>query len=991
MTSPISLVNDIAPRSQYTADGSQTDFPNDWPVRSEADLRVIFGDNEAPGIAYTVAGIDDDGGCTVRFVTPPPAGTRITLFRQSPFERQTNYGQNKRFAAPAVNAEFADVVLRDLEMREQQRRTLRLPDSDPVGDLVLPPVSERAGKFAGFSVSGALVALASPAQLVLDPRQYPAGSLSGDDLLLFADGAVTGTDDPNRRATLDQLMAFLAANQKQPFRTAEMLGMAGDGSTDDSFLLQRDMEAMALFGGATYFLRSPVPGGSFYLAGTPRVPSNTSVFWFSPKKFAKDASLTIQGEFAAVSNRDRFKLLEDATQGGSTLKLDTAPHGGGPLSDYWAIGDIAEVIGLRDCCGTPLEQQLIRVTDVNDGTGQLTHAFTNAYAFQASYAAGAYQANYGTPNQTVIRKLVACLATADLSIGGNLVAVRSADIGKLTERDVVMIADDMTSDAQPGAAGSASTLINQEVRAIAASVSGDAAASYRLDGRVEHDFTAAKNLLLIKLNPSTGALISGGRALFAEAPDAAPLRHVFVMRLARGSIIADCDVPNTDSFGRRGNAYRQEACYECGFSNVKARDAKYFAAGEGYGAVFALGATNGWIRGGDFSGMRHSVLYAGATNCHDYDVRISNPRSTAWDCHSQGEAGCTAHDIVIDAGTSAESSPGRAPYAVSIGNTTWLGGSRKCGIASGRIVGFSADSGSTLPAVRIVPGYRDCFVKAKFDTIGQLFAAEDVTGFGTVTGSGFVMHAEVDGVALAKMVDIHGRRNGASVDTIQDVKITVVGRNIKGGISALYVTELEITKCDLDEVTPDASFTYAIEAEAITRLRITRNDFTSFSRGVKLTNCTELRGEFNRFADQANATVLNDAGGNTGIWRGNLTEGFNPLFQSSNSAIAISGRLPGPVDLADDAVLKLTPANTRGRFFLTSLSGASFVASGSYYTATPALDVGGDSSPIVDFATGALTGTTGMDDRITVSIHTDNTIQIENRTGATLKVDGELS
>jgi hypothetical protein len=297
--------------------------------------------------------------------------------------------------------------------------------------------------------------------------------------------------------------------------------------------------------------------------------------------------------------------------------------------------------------------------------------------------------------------------------------------------------------------------------------------------------------------------------------------------------------------------------------------------------------------------------------------------------------------------------------------------------------------------VRIVPGYRDCGVtNSKFKNCGQILGGEDVTGFGTVTGSGFLFEGNsVDGVELPKAWDLHGRRNGASVDTLLDIRIANnTWRNLHGGGIVRYVTELEFAGNKLDEVTVDGSFTYALELENITGGEITRNDFKSFDHGVKLTSCTDLRGDFNRMADQISAIVLNDAGGNTGYWCNNLYEGaVAPLFVSGNSLIAFRPRLPAAVNIADDTAVTIMPLSTRGRAFLSSLSGTSFIAQFSYYTVTPAIDVGGSTSPIVDFTTGALTGTTGTDGKITISVHTDGTLRIENRTGSVLKIDGELS
>jgi len=90
------------------------------------------------------------------------------------------------------------------------------------------------------------------------------------------------------------------------------------------------------------------------------------------------------------------------------------------------------------------------------------------------------------------------------------------------------------------------------------------------------------------------------------------------------------------------------------------------------------------------------------------------------------------------------------------------------------------------------------------------------------------------------------------------------------------------------------------------------------------------------------------------------------------------------VQISDDDFISFAPGNNAvgGFILIHQVSGgevwgiASFQGDGTAVMASVAEAAG------VDFATGALTGTTGSDGQLTISIDTNNTIFIENRTGA---------
>lgn len=104
----------------------------------------------------------------------------------------------------------------------------------------------------------------------------------------------------------------------------------------------------------------------------------------------------------------------------------------------------------------------------------------------------------------------------------------------------------------------------------------------------------------------------------------------------------------------------------------------------------------------------------------------------------------------------------------------------------------------------------------------------------------------------------------------------------------------------------------------------------------------------------------------------------------------VTGRLRSAEDLtiADDAAASVTPSRQGG--MLAVMCNASTTAPVSGMSAMVYFDVGSGAATVkesttiggtVDTTTGALTGTTGTDGRVTVSAHTDGTVYIENRTG----------
>lgn len=99
-----------------------------------------------------------------------------------------------------------------------------------------------------------------------------------------------------------------------------------------------------------------------------------------------------------------------------------------------------------------------------------------------------------------------------------------------------------------------------------------------------------------------------------------------------------------------------------------------------------------------------------------------------------------------------------------------------------------------------------------------------------------------------------------------------------------------------------------------------------------------------------------------------------------------TGRLtPRTVTIADDAVAVITPASFAGIVFVSTETDSAIYGSFAFRAAsTPFIQNTGTSVVNFDRTTGALTGTTGVDGRATISVHTDGNIYLENRRGGSL-------
>lgn len=155
----VDTVNDIDPSVQYTASAAQTNFDYPFPIFTDADLVVdVDGVTQALTTDYTVAGEGDDTGGTVTFLVAMTGGETVTIYRDLPIERLTDFQQNGRFATASFNDELDKIIMIQQQLDARINRALRLSRVDAVSDadMELPSAANRLGKFLYFNaVTGA--------------------------------------------------------------------------------------------------------------------------------------------------------------------------------------------------------------------------------------------------------------------------------------------------------------------------------------------------------------------------------------------------------------------------------------------------------------------------------------------------------------------------------------------------------------------------------------------------------------------------------------------------------------------------------------------------------------------------------------------------------------------------------------------------------------------------------------------------------------------
>ncbi|NMM45215.1 hypothetical protein HH303_12045 [Rhodospirillaceae bacterium KN72] len=150
-------INDVRPRVQYVqgvgdAAVSVFDFP--FPVLDAADLRVAVDTTVLGAADFSISGIGAENGGSVTLALQPAGGSRVTLWRDMPFQRTTDFTPGADLRAAVLNDELDRTALLLQQAEALVGDSIHRRPYDEDVELVLPSIEERAGRLLSFDSQG---------------------------------------------------------------------------------------------------------------------------------------------------------------------------------------------------------------------------------------------------------------------------------------------------------------------------------------------------------------------------------------------------------------------------------------------------------------------------------------------------------------------------------------------------------------------------------------------------------------------------------------------------------------------------------------------------------------------------------------------------------------------------------------------------------------------------------------------------------------------
>lgn len=212
MSTSSQIINDIEPRSQFTATSNQFVFNTNWTanVASDVDVYARISTATASDVLdlvstteYTVEFVGDSATVRVTFMIGRTAGDIITIVRNTPADR-TNLYTNTNFVPSMLNQDFGILTLVDQQNQMYDQdicphyNVSASFKADTNIDLILPILTasqvwmmdDTETKIIGVDISGGAGGSVQPG-LQNQIGYYPVDGIEIDGLTMINDGVLT--------------------------------------------------------------------------------------------------------------------------------------------------------------------------------------------------------------------------------------------------------------------------------------------------------------------------------------------------------------------------------------------------------------------------------------------------------------------------------------------------------------------------------------------------------------------------------------------------------------------------------------------------------------------------------------------------------------------------------------------------------------------------------------------------------------------------------
>ncbi|MCK5920435.1 MAG: hypothetical protein KAG66_05810, partial [Methylococcales bacterium] len=223
------IVGDITPRVQYTATSGQTVFAYAFPIFADADLKVYIGSTlKTLTTHFTVSGAATSSGGNVTLVTGATTGDIVTIYRDLPHARSTDFQTSGDLLAETLNDQLDKLVMMTQQNEQSQARGLLVNQFDDYGDLTLPDKASRVGKVLAFNATSG------------DPEGGPTiGDVSSIAAITADIATLADIEDGTDATDAIQTVAGISAN------VTTVAGVSSDVSTVANATYKAQVETVA--------------------------------------------------------------------------------------------------------------------------------------------------------------------------------------------------------------------------------------------------------------------------------------------------------------------------------------------------------------------------------------------------------------------------------------------------------------------------------------------------------------------------------------------------------------------------------------------------------------------------------------------------------------------------------------------------------------------------------------------------------------------------
>lgn len=155
----------LGDKNQYVGNGATDEYVYDFRIFDKTHLKVtklVSGASaETPltvDVDYTVADVGEDEGTITLLAGNLPNGDKLTIRRFLPLTQDSVFTNQGAYHAESHQNEFDRGVMVAQQQQSELDRCLKIAETDTVSAaaVILPPVSQRAGKYLKFDGSGNL-------------------------------------------------------------------------------------------------------------------------------------------------------------------------------------------------------------------------------------------------------------------------------------------------------------------------------------------------------------------------------------------------------------------------------------------------------------------------------------------------------------------------------------------------------------------------------------------------------------------------------------------------------------------------------------------------------------------------------------------------------------------------------------------------------------------------------------------------------------------